>query len=143
PLHPSSLRSPTRRSSDLGWHGYALAGQPLSNRYRRRLGRMLEVTRAVRLPDGRTPVFGDQDSGRVLPAGFARPPTQDHLLDLGAALLGGPRALEDPPHEEVAWTAGLGAWNELARRPVESRPIRTAFPDGGIYVMDPGCATPV
>ena len=63
---------------------------------------MLAVSAAVRHPDGRIPIFGDNDSGRILPAGFDRPPTHDHLLWLGAALLGGPRPLPGPAHPEVA-----------------------------------------
>lgn len=112
------------------------SGRPLSERYRQRLEDMLEVSRAVRHPDGRSPVFGDQDSGRILPAGFARPPTQDNLLDLGSACLGLDRWHEAPVHEEVAWTLGVDAWGILAQRPLQPRPVRTSFPQGGLYVLD-------
>ncbi len=117
------------------WFVAQAAGRPLSSSYRERLRRMLEVSRSVRHPDGRSPVFGDQDSGRVLPAGFARPATQDNLLDLGAAVLGLPRQRDGSPHEEVAWTLGVQAWRELAQRPVESRSPTPAFPIGGLYVL--------
>jgi hypothetical protein len=124
----------------LAWHVAERSGRPLSAAYRRRLERMLEVSRAVRHPDGRCPVFGDQDSGRVLPASFQRPATHDNLLDLGAALLGHGRAHDGPPHEEVAWTLGAHAWRALCARPVDARPVRTAFPDGGLYVLRGGGA---
>ena len=120
----------------LGWHVIALDGRAPSARYRARVERMLEVSRAIRHPGGRSPVLGDQDSGRVLPAGFARPATQDNLLDLGAAILGLPRLHDGAPHEEVAWTLGVGAWEALAARPVSDRPPATAFPVDGLYVLD-------
>jgi hypothetical protein len=70
----------------------------------------------------------------VLPAGFARPATQDHLLAVGAARLGG----RGPAHEEVAWNLGVAAWRELAERGDDPRPPTTAFPDGGYYVLAGG-----
>jgi uncharacterized heparinase superfamily protein len=124
----------------LAWHLAQRSGRPLSSAYRRRLERMLEVSRAVRHPDGRCPVFGDQDSGRVLPASFQRPPTHDNLLDLGAALLGRDRSHDGPPHEEVAWTLGVEPWRALRARPLDARPARTAFPNGGLYVLRGGGA---
>ena len=124
----------------LAWHVAERSGRPLSSAYRRRLERMLAVSRAVRHPDGRCPVFGDQDSGRVLPASFRRPATHDNLLDLGAALLGHDRPHGDQPHEEVAWTLGIKAWRALRGRPVDPRPARAAFPDGGLYVLRGGGA---
>ena len=120
----------------LGWRLSQLSCRPLSHGYRDRLIRMLDVAPAVRHPDGRSPIFGDQDSGRVLPAGFRRPPTHDHLLDLGSALLDLPRLAPDPyPHEEVAWTLGLGAWRRLAGRQGCAPAAPNAFPTGGLYVL--------
>ena len=119
----------------VAWHLASADGRGLSSRYRVQLMRMLEVSRSVRHPDGRSPVVGDQDSGRVLPASFARPATHDNLLDLGAALLGGLRPRDAAPGEEVAWTLGIDRWQALARRPVDLRPPSTAFPDGGLYVL--------
>jgi hypothetical protein len=123
----------------LGWLISASAGYSLSATYRDRLARMLEVSRAIRHPNGRSPVFGDQDSGRVLPAGFARPASHDNLLDLGAAILNLPRLTPGSgPHAEVAWTLGLDAWRRLARREHRSERPPSAFPAGGLYVMRSG-----
>jgi hypothetical protein len=100
---------------------------------------MVSVSRAARHPDGRQPIFGDNDSGRVLPAGFDRPPTHDPLLWLGAALLGERRPLEGPPHPEVAWTLGLDAWRAAGELAAPERPAESAaFPDGGLYVLGGG-----
>ena len=120
----------------LGWHVSACVGRPLTPRFRARLVSMLEVSRAVRHPAGRTPAFGDQDSGRVLPCSFARPPTQDHLLDLGSALLSLDRQIaSDSVHEEVAWSLGVDAWLRLSQANRTPHAPRTAFTDGGIYIL--------
>ncbi len=133
--------------ASLSYHGLALeifvlaawiadrAGSAMSARYRQRLARMLDVSRAVRHPGGRIPQFGDNDSGRVLPASPSRPPTHDHLLWLGAALLGGERPLASTPDPEVAWTFGLGAWHSANDLLGTAGPARCGFPDGGLYVL--------
>jgi hypothetical protein len=123
----------------LGWRISQLAGRPLSLLYRDRMIRMLLVSQTVRHPDGRSPMIGDQDSGRVLPGGFSRLPTHDHLLDLGSALLNLPRLTSTmSPHEEAAWTLGLQAWCRLAEREHRPQAASHAFRDGGLYVLRSG-----
>jgi hypothetical protein len=114
-------------------------GRAFSGSYDERLGRMLDVSQAIRHPTGRIPLFGDGDSGRVLPAGFSRPATHDPLLWLGAVLLGRPRPIDGPASAEVAWTLGVRGWrnaSELSRR----GEVPSAFPDGGLYVLRGGGA---
>lgn len=118
----------------------ALAGQPLSSAFDRRLTQMLEVSRTVRHPGGRTPQFGDGDSGRVLPADETRRPTHDHLLWLGAAILAGPRPFEGPVDAEVAWTLGVEAWRAAAELQPGAPTGNAAYPKGGIYVLRAGGA---
>jgi hypothetical protein len=132
--------------ASLAYHGLVLemlvicsyvarwAGKPLSKRFEERVARMVEVSRAVRHPRGRVPLFGDQDSGRVLPEGFARPPTQDNVVWLAAAAAESSRPLAGPVHPEVAWAFGVEAWRRVAELPPATDPPR-AFPDGGIYVL--------
>jgi hypothetical protein len=100
-----------------------------------RVVRMVEVSRGARHPDGRIPLFGDQDSGRVLPAGFERTPSHDNLLWLASAVLDRPRPLAGTAHPEVAWTLGVEAWRRARARADEVGPPRSAFPDGGLYVL--------
>jgi Heparinase II/III-like protein/Heparinase II/III N-terminus len=111
------------------------AGRPFSPAFHQRLERMLEASRALRHPDGRFPQIGDGDSGRVLPAGFRREPSIDNLLSTGAALFGQQRPLPRDPHEEVAWTLGVEAWERLAERPAAAASARCAFPASGFYVL--------
>jgi Heparinase II/III-like protein/Heparinase II/III N-terminus len=133
--------------ASLSYHGLALEifllaktvaerhGRPFSPRFRERLVRMVEASRALRHPDGRFPQIGDSDSGRVLPGGFGRGASLDHLLWLGAATLDLERPFPREPDEEVAWTLGAEAWQRLAEQPVATRPSGTAFPDSGFYVL--------
>lgn len=112
------------------------AGRRFSSRYDARLRAMLAASRALRHPDGRIPLFGDNDSGRVLPAGFSRRPTHDHLLWLAAAGFTGRAPLAGPPDPEVAWTLGLERWRRAAGLPAEpSPPDCLELPHGGLYVL--------
>jgi uncharacterized heparinase superfamily protein len=132
--------------ASLAYHGLVLemllicsyvarwAGRPFSERFDERVARMIEVSRAVRHPCGRVPLFGDQDSGRVLPEGFARPPTHDNVIWLAVAAAQSARPLAGPVHPEVAWVFGIDAWRRAAELPPAKEPAR-AFPDGGIYVL--------
>ena len=141
--------------ASLGYHGLALEmfllarqiaewkGRPFSNAYDERMRRMVEVSRAVRHADGRIPMFGDSDSGRILPATSERPPSHDHLLWQAVAELGGSAPLEGNPNEEVAWTLGLAVWErcaQLHRNERETGAGPAAFPYGGIYVLRGGGA---
>jgi hypothetical protein len=132
--------------ASLPYHGLALemfalarialdaAGQVPSPGYDEQLGRMIELSRSVRHPSGRTPQIGDTDSGRILPAGFARPPAQDAQMWLAAAALGRARPLSGGVDEEVAWTLGVESWTRAAALP-PANPPAAAFPHGGLYVL--------
>jgi Heparinase II/III-like protein len=133
--------------ASLAYHGLALElfliarhvgdriGNGFSPGFDDALRRMLDVSRSVRHADGRIPLFGDQDSGRILPAGFRRPPTHDNLLWLGAALLHDDAPAEDLPDEEVAWTFGPDAWLHASTLP-RARPMRTrGFTSSGVFVL--------
>jgi uncharacterized heparinase superfamily protein len=120
----------------LAWLTAAWRGGALSNRYESRLKRMLTASRVLRHPDGRVPLFGDVDNGRVLPGSFARPASHDAILGLGAAILGLDRPVDAEPSPEVAWTLGVTAWKELATRPLDQSTLPRSLPHGGIYVLE-------
>jgi uncharacterized heparinase superfamily protein len=109
-------------------------GAPLSGRFEARLREMVRVVQGVRHPSGRIPLFGDQDSGRVLPAGYERLPTHDPVLWLAAAVVGRTRPLEGPADPEVAWAFGIDAWHRVSELP-PPEPAPVDFPHGGIYVL--------
>jgi heparinase II/III-like protein len=114
------------------------AGRPFSRRYYRRLTRMLDASRAIRHPNGRTPLFGDGDSGRVLPGGFERPATQDPLLWLGAVALDRKeRPLQAAVSPELAWTLGVRAWRR-ADALAAALDVPATYPAGGLYILRGG-----
>jgi hypothetical protein len=113
-------------------------GRPFSRAYDERLRAMLAASRTLEQPDGRVPQIGDGDSGRVLPAGSEREPTFDHLLWLGAAILGNSRPSDGSPHEEVAWTLGLEAWRGVQSHPLAEEDGSRQYPLGGFFVMRSG-----
>jgi uncharacterized heparinase superfamily protein len=119
----------------LAWLTTAWSGIRLSPSYEAALHRMLTASRVLRHPGGQVPLFGDVDSGRVLPGSFARPASHDAILGIGASLLGLDRLLDGPPSPEVAWTLGVPAWEQLARRPVDRIPLPRSLPDAGIYIL--------
>jgi Heparinase II/III-like protein/Heparinase II/III N-terminus len=118
----------------------AVGKDPFGEEYRARLAAMLDFSRQIRHPSGRLPQFGDNDSGRVLPSGSARPLTHDNLLWLGAAILDRPPLLRTAVHEDVAWTLGTEAWQRLGDRPRAPERGAASFPDGGLWVMGAGAA---
>lgn len=145
------LRDGVWPEASLSYHGLVLeifllgrrlaqfAGKPFSAESDEQLRRMLEVVRALRHPNGRIPLFGDGDSGRVLPGGFDRPPDLDNLLWLGAAELGLEAPLAADPHPELAWTLGLESWLEARRGSSRSSRLGShAFPVGGLYALASG-----
>jgi hypothetical protein len=121
-------------------HIAAWAGAPLSTSFRDRIRQMAIVSRTARHGNGRIPLFGDQDSGRILPAGSARPPTHDNLLWLAAGLDQQARPLHGEVHPEVAWTLGVEAWRRCNELPPAPSVGSAAFPDGGIFVLHSGRA---
>lgn len=114
------------------------AGRPVDPETVDRLRSMVNVAVAVRHPDGRTPQFGDADSGRVLPDGFDRGPSLDPVIWVAASALGMDQPLDGTPHPEVAWTFGLAEWLRVAARPMLQSDHPDRFPDGGIYVLSGG-----
>jgi hypothetical protein len=116
----------------------AWTGNSFSAAFDRRLDQMLTASRALRHPNGRWPQIGDSDSGRILPAGFARPATIDHLLWIGAEVLETQRPLAGPPHEEVAWTLGIDAWRRVAQRSPAEQNGSVPFPKSGFFALRAG-----
>ena len=131
----------------LPYHGLALemfllaahvarwAGRPLSAAFEERLTAMVDVCRNARHPNGRVPLFGDQDSGRILPAGFARPASHDHLLSWAVEVVRSRRTASLDIDPEVALVFGVSAWERAHERPVAEPSASRAYRDGGIYVL--------
>ena len=102
-----------------------------------RLERMVNYLRAYLRPDGRAPLIGDNDSGRILPLAPHAGDDHSYLLDLAAVAFENSRFKTDAhgPAAEVAWlfgSAGVVLFNKLA---ASESPSSEAFEDGGIYIL--------
>jgi hypothetical protein len=109
---------------------------PIEDRYWQQLRRMLDYTLSLLRPDGRAPLVGDTDSGRVLAIKHRAANDHAFLLALGAALFNEPRFKTGKMPEELPWILGrngVRAFQSLPDAPQlqESR----GFPHAGTYIM--------
>jgi Heparinase II/III-like protein/Heparinase II/III N-terminus len=103
----------------------------------KRLERMCEFVQAYTKPDGRAPLIGDADDGRVQILGTQ--PIGDHryLLSHAAVLFdrGDFKATAERCWDETFWLLGASAVDRFRERPWKPAPGSTAFPHGGVYVL--------
>ncbi|MDT7689157.1 MAG: hypothetical protein QOE46_1916 [Acidobacteriota bacterium] len=116
-------------------------GIEIEEKHWRRLRSMLEYARAYMRPDGRAPLVGDTDGGRVLP--ITRRDADDHayLLAVGAALFKEPRfKLSAEPPEEVFWLLGVEGVRAYAELKTANAPSSKseAFAHAGMCVLREG-----
>lgn len=107
----------------------------------RKLTALLDHLMYVTRPDGRTPFFGDDDGGRLMPLDERAADDFRSTLATGACLFARPdyKFVAGAASEELWWLlgrAGFDCYQELEARP----PAETsrAFPHGGYYVMRDG-----
>ena len=116
----------------------------IDGRHWRRLRSMLEYVRAYLRPDGRAPLVGDTDGGRVLP--LVRRAADDHayLLGVGAALFGESRfKVEGEAPEELFWllgAEGVQAYEQLGTAPAATSALfehagACVLREGDLYLM--------
>ncbi|HET7697841.1 MAG TPA: alginate lyase family protein [Vicinamibacterales bacterium] len=102
-----------------------------------RLERMFDYIAAYTKPDGRAPLIGDADDGRMQK--LAPRDINDHryLLSTAACLFGQAPLAEAAGRcwEETWWMLGAGAADTFAGLPRGGPRGSEAFPDGGIYVL--------
>ena len=118
-----------------------LQGESIPAPQWQRLERMFEFVEAYTKPDGRAPLVGDADDGRVQVLG--RQPIGDHryLLSTGAVLFGRADFKNAAGRfwEDSFWLLGPDAADTFARLPASlATPRSKAFPDGGFFVLRDG-----
>lgn len=114
-------------------HGRAVPGPAWE-----RLRRMLDFVLAYTKPDGRAPLIGDADDGRIQKLGPE--PVNDHryLLSTGAALFAEPTFKQGAGRfwEASFWLLGPEGADAWERLPAPAAPpASAAFPAGGFWVM--------
>ena len=118
----------------------SLNGRQVPDSCWHRLQRMFHFTAAYTPPDGRAPLVGDADDGRVQRLGPQSIGDHRYLLSTGAAIAGD-RSLKTAAGrfwEESFWLLGAdgaAAFDDLPGGPM---PASAAFPRGGFYAMRSG-----
>jgi len=131
-------------TADIYLHALILlgaAGYPVPDGIRSRLRKLLDFLMMTQKPDGRTPLFGDDDGGKIL---FLNNDPYDDFrgcLSTGAVLFGNPEYKERSGsyNEETLWLLGpdsLRIYKNL--NPLEPAGGSVCFPRGGYYVMRSG-----
>jgi hypothetical protein len=130
-----------RYTADFYLHALLLAernGGAVREHVADRLELLLDHLMYVTRPDGRTPLIGDDDGGRLMPLDERAPSDFRATLATGALALGRSdyAFVAGEPSEEIVWLLGSAAYDELsARTPAPPARTSVAFRDGGYFVM--------
>ena len=95
----------------------------------------------VTLPNGKTPIIGDDDGGRMLPFTTAEPDDFRGSIAVGAAIFDRTdhRMIAGQSTEEMFWLMGPDAIRAYkAGEASEPAPVSRGFADGGYYAMRDG-----
>jgi Heparinase II/III-like protein/Heparinase II/III N-terminus len=107
----------------------------------RKLNALLDHLQYITRPDGTTPLFGDDDGGRLI--FFDKPAPNDFrsTLAVGAALFlrGDYKFVAKQPAEEILWLLGPAGVRQFLELPAsEPEKQSFAFSESGYYVMRDG-----
>ncbi|MFN2501401.1 MAG: alginate lyase family protein [Pyrinomonadaceae bacterium] len=109
--------------------------------YENRLESAFDFLMHLTLPDGSTPLIGDDDGGRMLPLTTADPDDFRGTLAVGAAIFdrGDHKYVAGGPSEELFWLMGPSIIESYRGiQAVEPHRSSQGFNDGGYYVMRDG-----
>ena len=112
--------------------------------FEKRLQKALDFLMQITMPDGRTPIIGDDDGGRMLPLADAEPDDFRGTLALGAAIFnrGDYKYIAGSPSEEIFWLSGPDGINTYeAIKETEPKEASKDFAVGGYCVMRDGFDT--
>lgn len=133
-----------RYTADFYTHFHILAqanGDQPEDKVKEKLTALLDHLMYVTRPDGTTPLFGDDDGGRLIMLDEREANDFRSTLSNGAALFARPdyKYVAREATEETLWlmgAAGLKTFDALKARPPAEQ--SRAFVDGGYYVMRDG-----
>jgi hypothetical protein len=106
-----------------------------------RLQKSFDFLMQITLPDGKTPIIGDDDGGRMLPLTSGEPDDLRGSLAVGAAIFdrGDLRKVAGSSTEDLFWLMGpdaIRAYKTAERS--EPEPVSRSFSDGGYFAMRDG-----
>ncbi len=104
------------------------------------LEQMLEFVAAYTRPDGKAPIVGDADDGRLQILGGQDIDDHGYLLSVGAVIFERPdfKSAAGEFHEETLWLLGPEAKEVWEWLPIGEIPGSQGFPCGGFYAMRAG-----
>ena len=114
-----------------------LNGINFEEKYWAKLREMIEYMRAYLRPDGRAPLVGDSDSGRILPIADRAADEHGYVIALGAAVFHDSKfkIQDSTPPEEVLWILGERGVTDFDRLRASAGPASSDFPNAGVYVL--------
>ena len=120
-----------------GASGSDLRGAELEARLQKAFDHLMHLT----MPDGKTPLIGDDDGGRMLPLTTAAPDDFRGSLAVSSVIFdrGDHKFVSGRPSEEIFWLLGAEGIDSFKAR-AEAEPEATSkdFGDGGYFVMRDG-----
>jgi hypothetical protein len=113
-------------------------GNPVPEIVRKALSSMLDHLMYITRPDGKTPLFGDDDGGRLVKLDQRAANDFRNTLAVGAVLFERPdyKFVAGDASESVLWVLGpkgLETFKSIKAR--EPQELSKAFPDGGYYAL--------
>ena len=129
-----------RLKAELFFYSFVLCqlnGVDIGEKYWAKLRAMIEYMRAYLRPDGRAPLIGDSDSGRILPIADRAADDHEYVIALGAATFHDSifKIQNSRAPEEVVWTLGEPGVTDYDRLRPSSAPASSDFPNAAIYVL--------
>jgi len=117
-----------------------LNGIDIEEKYWVKLREMIEYMRAYLRPDGRAPLLGDSDSGRILALADRAADDHEYVIGLGATVFqdSNLKIQNSKLPEEVLWILGERGVTDFDRLHHSAAPASSDFPNAGIYVLREG-----
>ena len=119
----------------------SLNGHPIPPELDRKLTLLLDHLMCITRPDGTTPLFGDDDGGRLMTLSYPAPNDFRPTLSTGAAIFerSDYKFVSGGVAEDTLWLLGPAGVDRLERLPAfEPETQSVAFHKGGYYVMRDG-----
>ncbi|MFB3926348.1 MAG: alginate lyase family protein [Syntrophales bacterium] len=133
-----------RYTTDIYLHAYILLARnkkPITEKMKSKLQQMLDYLVMTQKPDGKTPLIGDDDGGKLLFLGGNDCDDFRNCLSTGAVLFGREayKARSGGYSEETLWLLGPDSYRVFHKIDSRDPSVQsTGFPSGGSYVMRNG-----
>jgi hypothetical protein len=114
-----------------------LNGIDIEEKYWAKLREMIEYMRAYLRPNGRAPLIGDSDSGRILAVADRAADDHEYVIALAAAVFQDSKFKipNSRVPEEVLWIPGERGVMDFDRVRPSADPASSDFPNAGIYLL--------